>query len=518
MEEFMHQNYITVTEAPFFAKGDGKTNDSAAIQSAIDYAYENGGGTVVLTEDRTFVISNILLRSHVELHFGDGAILKQTPEKDGYTKYENGHYIQYEPLTGHNQFREGIIWDHTWLKNLPFIYAPEGTVDVKITGNGTISMDDTHDCGSTVHICPIGFYRVSDYVISGITIRDYSSYAMMLFTTARGLIENVKILGFRCHNNDGLSLMNSHDIHVTGCTFNTGDDSFYIISSYDDARGKDTWWSSENPEPSVNIEVDHCDFTSDGCKAFGFILWGYGCPDRDMIDVRDIFVHDNHFATVGVWYRRLDTTPAVSHVRFYNNRIDAIEDSFFKISFNDVNFYHSMRQNLNPCFNEGKTFWTTSANKNPGSVGVCKDKSIEGRPFGYIKNFDEGNVALYQGVWLDGGTPCTVRIEAKTGENTCRLFVRETNSGKYILTKDFSHSDWTEEKVSFTPPKSENYQIGIESGDAHNGFCRISNLDLRAGIDGAFGFDRCDRDDRTDILHYFYDTEDSKMQGVKPNV
>ena len=513
----MEQKIYSVADAPFYASGDGITNDTHAIQSAIDTAAENGGGTVVLTAGKTFVISNIMLRSHVGLHFGDGAVLKQTPSNDGYTKYENGSYVPYSPAVGHNLVREGIIWDHAWLKNLPFIYAPEGTHDVKITGCGTISMDDTHDCGGTVHICPIGFYRVSDYVISDITIRDYNSYAMMLFTTAHGLVKNVKIHDFRCHNNDGLSLGNSHDIRVTGCNFRTGDDSCYIFSSYNDNRGHDTWWSTENPEPSYNIEIDHCDFESDRCKAFGFILWGYGCPDQEKVDVRDIMVHDNRFATMGVWYRRVDIPP-ISHVRFYNNKIDAIEDSFFKIRFNDVNFYHSMRQNMNPCFADGHCFWTMKKNGCDDSVGVSRDKTEEDRPFGFIRHLDKGDAELYQGVWLEKGEPCTVRIEVKTGENSCRLFVRETDSGEYIMTKDFSHTDWTEEKISFTVPKSANYQIGLQRGDAREGFCKICNLDLRGSIDGAFGFDRCDRDDKTDILHYFFDTEESKMQGVKPNV
>ena len=41
-----------VTEAPFFAKADGVTNDRAAMQAAIDTAFENGGGVVVLDARR----------------------------------------------------------------------------------------------------------------------------------------------------------------------------------------------------------------------------------------------------------------------------------------------------------------------------------------------------------------------------------------------------------------------------------------------------------------------------------
>ena len=514
---------ISVEQSAEYTKNntldDGILNYREAIQSAIDEASASGGGTVILEAGHTYTSACIIIRDNVEVHFEDGATLKQIPGTVGYTKYENGKYEPWEPALGHNLVRDGIIWDHAWLKNFPFIFAPEGTKNIKITGSGTILMDDTQpDCSTVAHVVPIGFYRVNTFEISDITISGYYSYGMMVYTSSDGLIKGVKIKDFKCHNNDGLSLSNSRNIRVTECDFDTGDDSCYIFESYDDARGHNTWWSSENPEPTENIEIDHCNFRSDGCKAFGFILWGYGCTDRDMIDVRDVFVHDNHFATMGVWYRRLDTTPAISHVRFYNNVIDAIEDSFFKISFNDVNFYHSMRQNLNPCFNEGKTFWTTKPNSSPDSVGVCKGKTEEGRPYGYIKNFEYGNVELYQGVYLEKGHPCTVRIEVKTAGNTSRLFVRDTDSGEIIAAKDFSHKEWTEEKITFTVPHDGNYQLGIERGDALDGFVKICNLDLRGGIDGAFGYDRCDRDDKTDILHYFYDTPESKLQGVKPNV
>ena len=83
---------VNVMSAPYNAKGDGITNDRAAIQQAIDDAYNAGGGKVVLDGGRTFLSGNILLKSNVELHFGDGATLFQSSDPDDFVKPVDGGY------------------------------------------------------------------------------------------------------------------------------------------------------------------------------------------------------------------------------------------------------------------------------------------------------------------------------------------------------------------------------------------------------------------------------------------
>ena len=56
--------------------GDGATNDAAAIQSAIDACNAAGGGRVVLEGGHTYYSSSIELKSNVELHLEQGALLK----------------------------------------------------------------------------------------------------------------------------------------------------------------------------------------------------------------------------------------------------------------------------------------------------------------------------------------------------------------------------------------------------------------------------------------------------------
>ena len=58
------------------AVGDGATNDAAAIQAAIDACNAAGGGRVVLEGGHTYYSSSIELKSNVELHLEQGALLK----------------------------------------------------------------------------------------------------------------------------------------------------------------------------------------------------------------------------------------------------------------------------------------------------------------------------------------------------------------------------------------------------------------------------------------------------------
>ena len=175
--------------ADYNAKGDGTTNDRAAIQAAIDAVYEAGGGTVVLTAGKTFFSGNIILKSNVTLQFGDDAKLKQSDNQDDFVKPTETGYEAYQPEYGHNTI-EGVRWGHSWYENYPLIYAGEGTENIKITGNGLIEMTKGSSCDTTLHMCPVGLFKVNNFEVSDITITSCANYGMMPYTCTNGLIKN----------------------------------------------------------------------------------------------------------------------------------------------------------------------------------------------------------------------------------------------------------------------------------------------------------------------------------------
>ena len=489
---------IKVTDAPFSAAGDGKTNDRGAIQSAIDYIYKNGGGTVVLTADRTFMSSSIVIRSGVELHFEDGAVLLQTPDTADYYKPVADGYEPYVPVIGHN-FSETIKWSHTWYHNYPFIFAPEGSHGFKITGNGTVRMSEAEGADKVVRLCPIGFFRARDFVISDIRITNYHGYAMMPFTSENGLFSNIKIDTWSYGNGDGICMMNCRNVRVTGCKMFTGDDSVYIFSSYRDPR-RGEWWNSDEPQASENIEIDHNDLESNHCKAFGMILWGIDCPDLEKVEVRNVYVHDNHFVTLGNWnwnpYTSKTDPHPVTGLRFENNVIDAVESNFFETQVSDMTGFNSMKQMRNGDFKDGRVFWLYEAD------GENKISFVRGEEnYCRITLSGTGRAALWQGLFMKAKELNAFFVTAEADTDFI-MKITDAASGKTVAEKRVCAGEKTRTELDFRVPSDGNYRIGLENAPDSAGEIKLFEAEFVGVPEALKGYNRITKDGGK-ILYYF---------------
>ena len=485
---------VRVTESPFFAVGDGVHEDREAIQMAIDAMHEAGGGRVILTGGRTFLTGNLILKSNVELHFEDGATLRQTSDEHQYVDpvgRDAGLGTPWTPVWGADAAEwEGIPWGHAWAYNYPLLYAGEGSQNVRITGSGTIRMMTHLNCERCMHVMPMGFYRVSGLVISEVTISGYNGWACDIIGCDNVLLNHFTIKNYQCGCSDGVHLENCRDVLVTDCTFLTGDDALSILSVYQDPR-RNRWSKNDDILPSKNIEIRNtlCRSAGTGTKGLAIFPTSVKCPELDQMEIENIYIHDNDFNAVGLWTAlvmwgdptMVGTTPMKNWV-FENNQIGEIQSNMadFKVSgvVSDDPRLTSMRTPENGNFDENLSYWMTEQ-ENGSQAGLAEE---EGNKSGVISGLDHGNAAIFQGLHFEAGSQYVLTARVRTESAGSRLFVRNAKTGENVAQLSLLDPSWEEVRLSFTVEETGTYYLGLERGEAVSGSAWIDDLELRSPL------------------------------------
>lgn len=189
------------------AKGDGVTNDAAAIQRAIETCSHAKGGRVLLPPGR-YLSSSLRLRSGVELHLAKGSRLVGSKDLDTYVGFESGDW-------GNRRWNRGLI-------------VGEGLKDIAITGEGVIDGNKVFDPKGEEKMRGPHTILLSDchgVTLDGVTIRDSSNYAFLFYASTKVRVHNTTFEGGwdGVHFRGSLDRWN-RDVRITGCRFFTGDD------------------------------------------------------------------------------------------------------------------------------------------------------------------------------------------------------------------------------------------------------------------------------------------------------
>lgn len=243
------------------ARGDGKTDDAAAIQRAINACSAAGGGTVLIPSGRTYLCGPLHLASYVNLHLAPNACLLANPDESIYTE------------SAFRQNRgEGMMW-----------ISGKDLKQVSISGTGTIDgngisfmgkeLEDSYELKPVTDFDPrphvLTLINVEKTVIRDITIRNSAYWTVHLIGCHDALIDGISLLNnLKIRNGDGIDVDHSRKIRIANCFIESGDDCICLKNRRE----------FEEYGPCENIVVTNCIMTSRSCAI------KIGSENMDKID------------------------------------------------------------------------------------------------------------------------------------------------------------------------------------------------------------------------------------------
>lgn len=212
----LHATSVSILE--FGAVADGSTINTAAIQAAINKASTSGGGQVTVPAG-IFATGTIVLKSHVHLYLEPGAVLLGSVHLDDYTAIVP---------------RIRSYTDNYTDKSL--IYA-EDAVDVGIAGHGIIDGRGDHENfqGRPYKERPymIRMIACRDVVIRDIILKDSPMWVQHYLACDDLVIDGITVKSRDAnHNNDGIDIDGCHDVRISNCNIDSGDDAIVLKSTF----------------------------------------------------------------------------------------------------------------------------------------------------------------------------------------------------------------------------------------------------------------------------------------------
>ena len=257
------------------AKADGTTDNTAAIQKAIDDCSAAGGGRVVVPGGGAYVTYTLNLKNNVELHVARGATLLGGEDPYKYPEFEKNDVWNAERAPRFNRRA---------------MFYTVGQTNVAITGAGTIdgNAEKFHHKTESRNWTGYTWWRNSDTNITGrcvffvgcrdvrlddILIYHPSGWSTWFLDCDRVGVRGVRIeADKRFPNGDGLHFGGCRDVVVSDCVVDSQDDAFIV---------RDHQEQMKTPRPCERMVVNNCIFNSAGAYAIRMGWRGDG-PLKDV--------------------------------------------------------------------------------------------------------------------------------------------------------------------------------------------------------------------------------------------
>lgn len=187
------------------AKNDGQTVNTLSIQKAIDRCSSAGGGRVVFNSG-TFLSGTLYLKSNVELYLGAGAVLKGVADMSQYTAVPTGK-------------RSALI--NAFEQDNIAILGPgkiDGSGDNKVFQGG----DKFNGLDGRPHL--VHFRKCSRVRMKEFTAVNSAFWTLKIEECTQATIDDIKVRSRVVANNDGLDIVDCHNVTVSNSYFDCGDD------------------------------------------------------------------------------------------------------------------------------------------------------------------------------------------------------------------------------------------------------------------------------------------------------
>ena len=326
------------------AVADGRSDATEAIRRAVEACAAAGGGRVLVPAGE-FLTGPIHLRSGVNLHVAEGAVLRFKTDPDAYlppvqTRFEGMECYNYSPLiyaldqqnvavTGRGVL-DGQAGDDNWWAWKGGRNQPVGGPNQVAARNRLVAQvaagvpvgERRYGSGGYLRPSFIQFYRCRNVWIQGVRIRRSPMWNIHPVLCTNVLVEGVEVISHG-PNNDGCNPESCTDVVIEGCVFDTGDDCIAIKSGRnDDGRRIGV--------PSANIVVRRCVMRDGhGGVVMGSEISG-GC--------RNVFVEDCQMDSPNLDRVLRFKSNAVrgghiENVRMRNVKVGRVADAVLQIDF-----------------------------------------------------------------------------------------------------------------------------------------------------------------------------------------
>lgn len=291
--EFKNKDYV-ITD--FYTNGDSLYTD--AIQKAIDKCSSEGGGRVIVPNG-SFTTGPLRMKSNVNLHLADNAILKFSTDPGIYptvlTRIEGIDCYNVSPLIyayeaeniaitgkgildGQADDTNWLSWERRKIQKSSTGEVGEKTLLVEMKTMRTPIEQRRFEGWKGMRPQFVNFYKCKNILIEDVTLNRSPFWLLHPLMSENITVHRVK-MDSHGHNNDGCDPESCTDVLIDSCYFNTGDDCIAIKSGKDeDGR---VWMI-----PSKNIIVRNCTMNDGhaGC-AIGSEITG-GCENVWVTDCK----------------------------------------------------------------------------------------------------------------------------------------------------------------------------------------------------------------------------------------